>query len=70
VLQISIDCDKVENNKKKKVNKTTTKPKLNANNDRQTTRKTAAKPKKTTTTSRETKSNALTPIDTPGDKSF
>jgi len=54
---------------KKKVNKTTTKPKLNANNDRQTTRKTAAKPKKTTTTSRETKSNALTPIDTPGDKS-
>jgi len=26
--------------------------------------------KKTTTTSRETKSNALTPIDTPADKSF
>lgn len=26
--------------------------------------------KKTTTTPRETKSNALTPIDTPGDKSF
>jgi len=44
---------------------------LNANNDRQTTRKTAADTKKkTTTTPRETKSNALTPIDTPGDKSF